>query len=141
MPGLDKVKLGRVIAARRRDLGLTQSQLARMVGVEGGQAVSRWETGVTQPQDLPAVARALELSLTELMGEVDPHESRQQRGERKLAQLEEALDRLEALERRLGRLERRLAELVAQLLEREMAGPPARRRSAGSGKAARRSRG
>lgn len=45
---MDQKKTGRFIAARRKDNGLTQSQLAEMLGVTD-KAVSKWETGKSMP--------------------------------------------------------------------------------------------
>ena len=40
---------GALRAARER-AGLTQHQLARLVGVAGGERVSRWELGTSEPR-------------------------------------------------------------------------------------------
>ena len=43
---MDERKIGAFIADRRRDLGLTQAQLAERLNVTD-KAVSKWETGVS----------------------------------------------------------------------------------------------
>lgn len=57
------------IKTRRRELGMTQEQLAQLLGVSG-PAVSKWEQGASYPDVtlLPALARALETDLNTLMG-------------------------------------------------------------------------
>ena len=57
------------IKARRRELGMTQEQLAQQLGVSG-PAVSKWEQGASYPDVtlLPALARALHTDLNTLMG-------------------------------------------------------------------------
>lgn len=47
MYSLDKQKTGEFIAGRRRELGLTQRELAAGLSVSD-KAVSKWETGVSQ---------------------------------------------------------------------------------------------
>ncbi len=62
------MNIGQRIAARRKELGLTQEELATQVFVTT-QAVSQWENGKTTP--LPAnysrIADALQLSVSELL--------------------------------------------------------------------------
>lgn len=60
--------IGRVIYGRRKELGLTQEQLAEAVGVSAA-AVSKWETGATAPAIslLAPLSRMLRLSLDELL--------------------------------------------------------------------------
>ena len=41
---MDQKKIGSFIAARRKDNGLTQSQLAEKLGITD-KAISKWETG------------------------------------------------------------------------------------------------
>lgn len=41
---MDNVKIGKLIAKRRKNRGLTQSQLAEKLGVSN-KTVSKWETG------------------------------------------------------------------------------------------------
>ena len=45
---MDQKKIGSFIAARRKDNGLTQSQLAERLGITD-KAVSKWETGKSMP--------------------------------------------------------------------------------------------
>ena len=45
---MDQKKIGSFIAARRKDNGLTQSQLAEKLGITD-KAVSKWETGKSMP--------------------------------------------------------------------------------------------
>ena len=65
---MDAVTLGLFIADRRKELGLTQAQLAQELHVTD-KAVSRWERGVGLPDitTLEPLAAALEVSLVELM--------------------------------------------------------------------------
>ena len=61
--------LGRMIADTRRDLGLTQRELANKVGVTA-QAVSKWERGSSCPDIaiLDEIAESLGVSVSELLG-------------------------------------------------------------------------
>ena len=65
---MDLKKTGSLIAQRRKELELTQSQLAELVGVTD-KAISRWETGRGFPDAayLQPLAQALELSITEIV--------------------------------------------------------------------------
>ena len=65
-------KLAMRIAAARREIGLTQKELAEKVGVSA-QAVSKWERGVSCPDIsiLDELAGALKLSLNSLLGVED----------------------------------------------------------------------
>ena len=61
--------LGRIIAQHRRELGLTQQELADQMGVTD-KAVSKWERDLSCPDvhSLPHLAEVLQVSLEELMG-------------------------------------------------------------------------
>lgn len=64
---MDQKKIGCFIAARRKDNGLTQSQLAEKLGITD-KAVSKWETGKSMP-DLSLfmpLCELLQITLNEL---------------------------------------------------------------------------
>ena len=65
---MDAKILGNYIAARRKELGMTQANLAEKIHVTD-KAVSRWERGVGLPDidNLEALAKALDVSLVSLM--------------------------------------------------------------------------
>lgn len=62
-------RIGQIIACRRRELNMTQGQLAIMLHISP-QAVSKWESGVGIPDltMLPQISEALSLSPNELLG-------------------------------------------------------------------------
>ena len=74
---MDQKKIGGFIAARRKETGLTQSQLAEMLGITD-KAVSKWETGKSRP-DLSLfcpLCDLLHITLNELLaGEFIPDEN------------------------------------------------------------------
>ena len=74
---MEQTAIAKRISDRRKALGLTQEQLGERLGVTG-QAVSKWETASALPDVLmmPALCRALHLSLNELYG-VEPDETRE----------------------------------------------------------------
>lgn len=65
---MDAGKTGELIAARRKELELSQEELARRIHVTD-KAVSKWETGRGMPgiQSLEPLAEVLELSVSELL--------------------------------------------------------------------------
>ncbi len=65
-------RIGRRIAEARRNKGLSQAELAAVLGVSF-QAVSRWERGESMPEihRLLPLAGALEVSLEELLKETE----------------------------------------------------------------------
>ncbi|MDE7260159.1 MAG: helix-turn-helix transcriptional regulator, partial [Lachnospiraceae bacterium] len=54
---MDDLKTGTIISKRRKELGLTQNQLAQTLNISF-QAVSKWENGTASPdiQTLPKLA-------------------------------------------------------------------------------------
>lgn len=56
-----------IIKQLRKDMGMTQNQLAEKMGVERS-AVAKWEAGAAQPSTakLPALAEALGCSVADL---------------------------------------------------------------------------
>ncbi len=65
---MDSKKFGEFIAETRKQLGLTQAELAKKLSVTN-KAVSRWETGAGFPDinTLEPLAEALDLSVVELI--------------------------------------------------------------------------
>ena len=65
---LDSTKTGSFISEMRKDKGLTQKQLADIVGVSD-KAVSRWETGKGLPDTsiMPELCKALDINVNELL--------------------------------------------------------------------------
>ena len=61
------------IAIKRQEKGLTQAQLAEMVGVKQSH-ISRWEKGTHQPniESLLSLSVALECSVNELILDCEP---------------------------------------------------------------------
>ncbi len=73
---MDNQKIGRMIAAYRKRKGLTQRQLADVLGVTN-KAVSKWETGQGVPDIsiLPALSKELAVSIDDLLtGDFDEAE-------------------------------------------------------------------
>ena len=66
------MSIGELIRDRRKQLGMTQEELAQSVWVTP-QAVSQWENGKTVPDpfNLSAIADALKMGKAELVGELD----------------------------------------------------------------------
>lgn len=64
---MDQVKIGKFIAAPRKERGLTQEQLGERLGVTN-KTVSRWETGSYMPpiDGFLELSRVLDISLNEL---------------------------------------------------------------------------
>jgi transcriptional regulator with XRE-family HTH domain len=61
---------GAALRAARERAGLTQHELARQVGVVGGERISMWERGEARPRSphlLHAVARAVQVPVTALL--------------------------------------------------------------------------
>lgn len=74
---MDAIQLGSFIADGRKELGMTQAELAKKLHVTD-KAVSRWERGVGLPDinSMEALAEALQVGLVELMrGQRNPEET------------------------------------------------------------------
>jgi transcriptional regulator with XRE-family HTH domain len=65
---LARLELGHRIAARRRELGLSQDNLADRIGMER-RSVQRYEAGSRDPgySELLLIAQALEVSVADLI--------------------------------------------------------------------------
>lgn len=83
---MDQKKIGGFIAARRKEKGLTQSQLAEKLGITD-KAVSKWETGKSMP-DLSLfhpLCGLLQITLNELLsGELIAEEDLKEKSDRLL---------------------------------------------------------
>ncbi len=66
---MDNLKTAKVISKRRKELGLTQNQLAGALNISF-QAVSKWENGTAYPDIamLPKLASALNTTVDSLLG-------------------------------------------------------------------------
>ena len=64
---MDQLKIGRFIAEQRKEKGLTQMQLAEMLGITD-KAVSKWERGIAMPDVsmMPELCGILGISINEL---------------------------------------------------------------------------
>ena len=74
---MDTVKIGKYIAGKRKDLGMTQRQLAEKLGVSD-KSVSKWERGICLPDVslYSELCRILGISLNEFFaGEDIPREN------------------------------------------------------------------
>lgn len=60
---MDQVKIGKFIAARRKEQGLTQSQLANELDITD-KAISKWETGKSMPDVSLFTTLCTELNIT-----------------------------------------------------------------------------
>ena len=101
---MDQVKIGRFIAEKRREQGLTQAQLAEKLSITD-RAVSKWENGRTMPDSslMLDLCKHLKITVNDLLnGEVVSMENHNEKLEKQLLEVikqkEEADKRLLALE-------------------------------------------
>lgn len=69
---MDQIKIGKFISEKRKDEGLTQLELAEMLGITD-RAISKWECGRAMPDSsiMLELCAALKISVTDLLcGEV-----------------------------------------------------------------------
>ena len=69
---MDQIKIGKFIAERRREVGLTQMQLGEMLGITD-RAVSKWERGLSLPDSsiMLELCSILKITVNDLLcGEV-----------------------------------------------------------------------
>ncbi|MBR5134471.1 MAG: helix-turn-helix domain-containing protein [Clostridia bacterium] len=101
---MDQIKIGKLIAERRKRVGLTQCQLAQRLNITD-RAVSKWETGRAMPDSsiMLELCEILEIGVNDLLrGEVVAVNDYQQESEERLLdmlrQKEQADKRLLTLE-------------------------------------------
>ncbi len=86
---MDQIIIGKFIAERRKEKGLTQMQLAQELGITD-RAVSKWENGRALPDAslMLQLCRILGISVTELLsGEVIAMENSNQELEKRLLEM------------------------------------------------------
>ena len=86
---MDQIKIGKFIAERRKDAGLTQSELADKIGITN-RAVSKWECGISMPDSsiMLELCDILGISVNELLcGEVIDMENREKEMENKIIEM------------------------------------------------------
>ena len=101
---MDQVKIGRFIAEKRREQGLTQAQLAEKLSITD-RAVSKWENGRTMPDSslMLDLCKHLKITVNDLLnGEVVSMENYNEKLEK---QLLEVIKQKEAADKRLLNLE------------------------------------
>ncbi len=86
---MDQIKIGKFIAERRKEQGLTQMQLAQELGITD-RAVSKWENGRALPDAslMLQLCQILGISVTELLcGEVIAVENTHQELEKQILEM------------------------------------------------------
>ena len=89
---MNQQKTGAFLAARRKELGLTQQDLGEQLGVTN-KTISRWETGAYLPDlaTIPELCRILGISVNEFfLGETIPPEELREKSDRNILDLWEA---------------------------------------------------
>ncbi|MBP3313064.1 MAG: helix-turn-helix transcriptional regulator [Oscillospiraceae bacterium] len=92
---MDQVKIGKFIAERRKQVNLTQVQLAERLNITD-RAVSKWERGKTMPDSsiMLELCSILGISVNELLsGEEITMENNNQKNEQLLLELSKELER------------------------------------------------
>ena len=67
---MNEKEFGELIKSKRKELGLTQSELAEKIGLSSYKTISKWENGVYMPDVsyLLDISQILDVSLYELLG-------------------------------------------------------------------------
>lgn len=86
---MEQVKIGKFIANKRKEQGLTQLQLAEKLGITD-RAVSKWETGKSLPDAslMPKLCKLLKITINDLLcGEVVSVENYNEKAEKALLEM------------------------------------------------------
>ena len=86
---MEQVKIGKFIASKRKEQGLTQLQLAEKLGITD-RAVSKWETGKSLPDAslMPELCKLLKITINDLLcGEVISVENYNEKAEKALLEM------------------------------------------------------
>lgn len=64
---MDQIKIGRFISERRKNINITQSELAEKLGITD-RAISKWENGICLPDvgTMPELCNILDISINDL---------------------------------------------------------------------------
>ena len=92
---MDQLKIGKFIAECRKNVGLTQKQLAEKLNITD-RAVSKWETGKALPDSsiMLELCRILKITVNDLLsGEVISMENNNQINEKLLIEMSKELER------------------------------------------------
>ena len=97
---MDQKQVGEFIARRRKELKMTQKELAQKLGVTD-RAVSKWENGRCMP-DLSLIqplSRSLEVGVNDLLsGEIIPEKQYRKKSEDNIIRIAELKSRLDYME-------------------------------------------
>lgn len=86
---MNQVKIGKFIASKRKEQGLTQLQLAEKLGITD-RAISKWETGKSLPDAslMPELCKLLKITINDLLcGEVVSVENYNEKAEKALLEM------------------------------------------------------
>ena len=86
---MEQVKIGKFIASKRKEQGLTQLQLAEKLCITD-RAVSKWETGKSLPDTslMPELCKLLKITINDLLcGEVVSVENYNEKAEKALLEM------------------------------------------------------
>lgn len=86
---MEQAKIGKFIANKRKEQGLTQLQLAEKLGITD-RAVSKWETGKSLPDAslMPELCKLLKITINDLLcGEVVSVENYNEKAEKALLEM------------------------------------------------------
>ena len=92
---MDQIKIGRFIAERRKNGGLTQAQLAEKLGITD-KAISKWERGIAMPDTsiMLELCDILEINVNELLsGEKIEMNNNDQKNEQILLDMAKELEK------------------------------------------------
>ena len=92
---MDQIKIGKFIAECRKNVGLTQAQLAEKLGITD-KAISKWERGIAMPDTsiMLELCNILGISVNELLsGEKIDMENNEQKNEQLLLEMAKEIEK------------------------------------------------